>query len=257
MWNAGSERGSSVKRRFFTFASALSLLLFVATVVLWMRSYRLQPRTLVTGTRFVPVDLKVSTPIGTVRHIEIGALLTISSQGPARYPTEMRFSWRCRRNGLYIFKGRVWIDNWPEQQHWARLYQTYAEQWIHAITNDPVLDHDDTPPRGGGSATLYSTPSRSGPFTNNWMQPVQQRVSALLLRHPLQPPAQPAALQRSLPCSPLLAALSVLPIWWLFAWLRRRWRASRRLCLRCGYDLRASTDRCPECGTPVPSQVRA
>ena len=52
-----------------------------------------------------------------------------------------------------------------------------------------------------------------------------------------------------------------LPYWFLagafavgpLAWIRRRYRARVRrrlgLCLHCGYDLRASHEVCPECGT--------
>ena len=51
-----------------------------------------------------------------------------------------------------------------------------------------------------------------------------------------------------------------IPFWLLFAiacsssWLALRTRSRIRpagCCRRCGYDLRATPDRCPECGTPV------
>jgi hypothetical protein len=53
----------------------------------------------------------------------------------------------------------------------------------------------------------------------------------------------PAALAVATGLLPLCVGISGIGIW-----IRRRWRVQHCLCPACGYDLRSTPDRCPECG---------
>jgi hypothetical protein len=58
------------------------------------------------------------------------------------------------------------------------------------------------------------------------------------------------------PCWALVATACVLPAVWIRSRVRSGRRKRRGLCLRCGYDLRASGGRCPECGYAAPTATR-
>jgi hypothetical protein len=73
-------------------------------------------------------------------------------------------------------------------------------------------------------------------------------------RQPMQGPAiRTVVYQARAPGWFLVCVTSLLPIWWLRATvsraLARRTARKQARCVQCGYDLRATPDRCPECGT--------
>jgi hypothetical protein len=61
----------------------------------------------------------------------------------------------------------------------------------------------------------------------------------------------PGALRIGVPFWLPLSFAVVPPLWWLLRQMQKRFRTHAGLCRACGYDLRASKDRCPECGSPI------
>ena len=55
-------------------------------------------------------------------------------------------------------------------------------------------------------------------------------------------------------------ALGLVAAGMRYRYIARSWepwqRWTKGLCVHCGYDLRASHERCPECGQPAPKKYR-
>lgn len=64
-----------------------------------------------------------------------------------------------------------------------------------------------------------------------------------------KPPMPDLTHIRAVPLWPLAVLFALLPMHALYRVIRRRNRLEKHECPRCGYDMRATPERCPECGT--------
>jgi hypothetical protein len=190
----GRDRPHVLRRKLFNVAAAVSLLLCLATVALWVRSHwrsdSLHYSSALDANLAQTQDAFVS---------EHGSLAYVRARDEHRSPP-------------------------------PRL--TFVPGW--SFLSDPADVYDDPRigMRRGGREYLgfgYSARGSTSPRTGPWQR-----------RHSYQ--------KGIVPHWAMALVLAVMPGRWLLLRWRRRGLAPGA-CAACGYDLRATRDRCPECGT--------
>ena len=216
-------------RRLFNFLCILSLLAWLA-----FGFFRLRSRH---TTDICMMPLPSGNSLLITSHRDNYLQLTLLKDWPVR-----RFAW---------FSGPGWRNVGPFRMWQMHRWNSYNPSFLHL---HPLGEYGFW--RYEGS---YVVP-RSGPNQPPEFNRSYDRARAL------EPVLWGSpdwyfgyAREINMPFRILIRWSAVLPLVWLVAFLLRRRRQRRRvlehMCLNCGYDLRASKDKCPECGEPIPSII--
>lgn len=178
---------AAVIRRLFTFASMLSLLLCVATLILWVRSE------------------SIRDSCGQ----QLGTRYWLIRSGRGRIVVDIRFNVPPHTHRTWMFESS------PQSRHLLSIEERprsfweangFSFQFQPYRWPDGRIDHD---------------------------------------------------LKVLTPWWTWAALFSLIPATSLWLAARRRPARPKGSCPNCGYDLRASKSRCPECGTPIPPNAEA
>jgi hypothetical protein len=210
--------------RFVVAAISLPLLIaFIAAVAAWVRSYYV-----IDEWSMANEDGQVVAVVsyqGAIHHTRAG-----SSAAPRRWSYD---------------EHRV-----PEGATWAHLYTTPG---YVAWRRFGFWRVRRGPPLVAGQVMPFGTPGGTTNTRVAWTGQVgfagRQSVTPWLIMAPYD--------AWIVPYWALAAATGALPALWVPHAVRRVYRRRKGRCVRCGYDLRASGDRCPECGAAItPSDRR-
>ena len=133
------------------------------------------------------------------------------------WPTDQKMRW---------LRGRPRHDPGPTVYRWTPPRWLFPGiRWREGPVNVPVKEDGKTPVF---NSPAFGVGQMSRGLASAWATLPYPTLLALLLVAPVVKLAR-AAMDRR----------------------RRQWRKSHGLCPECAYDLRASQERCPECGTPI------
>jgi 4-amino-4-deoxy-L-arabinose transferase-like glycosyltransferase len=192
--------GHRMRRRLFTLVSAVSLVLCVATCVLWVRSY--------------------------YATVEVSA---VAIPGVGQWDLKWQEGEMQARDARYDADYDAFLY---ERKRLRELAERLSAE-LRMLAELPTMpdegdsEYCEKANRYAKTLDLYDGLSGNGPMWKDYSHGEFRLWQ-------------------------VTAAKAVLPSVWITAWfVRLRWRRKRlasSLCSRCGYDLRASPGRCPECG---------
>jgi hypothetical protein len=201
-----------MKRRLFNIAAVISLLLCLGVIAVWVDSYWHFSRV---GVALSSVSACISSDGGSIN-------LSVER--------ELRgglFSRAPRAPAFLTVRGRIG-DRYDEKEMLASL--------IELIETDKKLgSHGEVEMRTSWHGFGASSEDGFGPRLRG--------------TPPDSLPPDHHVWHLCVPAWLLVAMTLMLPAVWMIDHRKRRRRVIENHCEKCGYDLRATPDRCPECGS--------
>jgi hypothetical protein len=212
-----------------TVATLLTLLVCVAMYFLWVRSYR-----------HADTMGRVDYWRDELAHNH-GLIQLSSARGTLLFTWRDSFGpWAGRRLGVVDDPGSFWAsEDGGRERAWFRRAEGGGR--LPAKSSEPAVW--ETNVLGFGVARYERPPTLQGPRAPTPRARPAMRDSAPSGGRP-GVRAYVMTIPHALVCAVLAVPTSVA----VLRWGRRRRQQARGRCAECGYDLRATPDRCPECG---------